>query len=181
MLIENSSLKEEIKSLKVKFTALQHQAVPERDSAVVFADDSYSAAYSSAELFYPEAENQVWQLNINGLSEPAEKIKLFMSLFKDRDDVYAKRWENKKKGTSGYSPVCLNEWKSGLCGKPAGTCADCTHKAYAVLDEKVIDDHLRGRDNFVAVLSFGSAEESIMRLESANIANELIKSIGDKL
>ena len=73
-----------------------------------------------------------------------------MSLFKGRDDVYAKRWENQKKGTSGYSPFCLNEWKPGLCAKPKATCTDCTHKEYAVLDEKVIDDHLRGRDNFVA-------------------------------
>jgi hypothetical protein len=46
--------------------------------------------------------------NINNLLTPSEKIKLFMALFKGRDDVYAKRWENspsmktQKKGTSGY-------------------------------------------------------------------------------
>lgn len=44
----------------------------------------------------------------------------------------------------GYSPVCLNEWKIGICGKPRIKCADCTQKVYAVLDEKVIEDHLRG-------------------------------------
>jgi len=68
-----------------------------------------------------------------------------MSLFKGRDDVYAKRWESKQKEKSGYSPSCLNEWKSGVCGKPKGTCACCTHKAYASLDEKVIQDHLLGK------------------------------------
>jgi hypothetical protein len=73
-----------------------------------------------------------------------------MSLFKGRNDVYAKRWENKKKGTSGYSPVCLNEWQPKLCEKPQGKCANCAHKAYTVLNEKVIEDHLRGQDNFVA-------------------------------
>ncbi len=83
-------------------------------------------------------------------SQPLRKITLFMSLFKGRDDVYAKRWENKKKGTSGYSPVCLNKWRPGLCAKPKGKCADCAHKAYDVMDEKVIDAHLRGLDNFVA-------------------------------
>ena len=46
-------------------------------------------------------------------SNPQEKIRLFMSLFKGRDDVYAKRWENRE-GRSGYTPVCLNEWKSGV-------------------------------------------------------------------
>jgi hypothetical protein len=84
------------------------------------------------------------------MSDPKEKIKLFMSLFKGRNDVYAKRWENPKKGTAGYSPYCLNEWKSGLCRKPKGTCTNCTYKAYAPLDEKVIEDHLRGYKNFVA-------------------------------
>ena len=68
-----------------------------------------------------------------------------MSLFKGRDDVYAKRWESKQKEKLGYSPSCLNEWRSGVCAKPRGTCAGCTDKAYAALDEKVIQDHLLGK------------------------------------
>lgn len=32
-----------------------------------------------------------------------------MSLFKGREDLYAKRWESRD-GGSGYAPVCLNEW-----------------------------------------------------------------------
>ena len=70
-----------------------------------------------------------------------------MSFFKGREDVYAKRWESKE-GRSGYAPVCLNEWNPGLCGKPEVKCAFCKHKAYAALDEKVIEAHLRG--NLVA-------------------------------
>jgi hypothetical protein len=58
-----------------------------------------------------------------GQASPREKIRLFMSLFKGRDDVYARRWENKA-GKSGYSPVCLNEWKPDACRKPAGKCFD---------------------------------------------------------
>jgi hypothetical protein len=75
---------------------------------------------------------------------PAEKIRLFMSLFKGRDDLYAKRWESRE-GKSGYAPVCLNEWKPGLCGKPEVKCAVCGHRTYAALDEKVIEAHLRGK------------------------------------
>jgi hypothetical protein len=37
-------------------------------------------------------------------SSPQEKIKLFMSLFRGRDDVYAKRWQSKE-SKIGYSPV----------------------------------------------------------------------------
>ena len=72
-----------------------------------------------------------------------EKIKLFMSLFKGREDVYAKRWQNKE-GKSGYSPVCTNEWKIGLCNKPKIKCVDCINKSFGVLNEKVIEDHLKG-------------------------------------
>ncbi len=70
-----------------------------------------------------------------------------MSLFKGRDDLYAKRWESRN-GRSGYAPVCLNEWKPGLCRKPEVKCAVCGHRSYAALDEKVIEAHLRG--NLVA-------------------------------
>ena len=41
-------------------------------------------------------------LNIDNQSDTFSKIHLFMSLFKGRNDVYAKRWENKNKKTSGY-------------------------------------------------------------------------------
>ena len=81
--------------------------------------------------------------------DPTEKIRLFMSLFKGREDVYAKRWQNRE-GRAGYAPVCRNEWKSGLCRKPAVKCFDCRHQSYSALDEKVIEAHLRG--NIVAGL-----------------------------
>lgn len=74
---------------------------------------------------------------------PLDKIRLFMSLFKGHDDVYARRWESKI-GRFGYSPVCLNEWKPGACRKPTGKCSICPNASYAVLDEKVIENHLRG-------------------------------------
>jgi len=45
------------------------------------------------------------------------------------------------------------------------------HQKFAIVDQRVV---WYGSIN---LLSFGSAEESIMRLESSNIANELIKSI----
>jgi type I site-specific restriction-modification system R (restriction) subunit len=45
------------------------------------------------------------------------------------------------------------------------------HQKFAVVDQKV------SWYGSINLLSFGSAEESIMRLESSNIANELIRSI----
>jgi superfamily II DNA or RNA helicase len=98
------------------------------------------------------AENRILDdasiLHITNTSDSTLKIKLFRSLFKGREDVHARRWENNKKGTSGYVPVCLNQWEVGLCGKPRASCADCANKIYAPLDERVIRDHLSG--NIVA-------------------------------
>ena len=45
------------------------------------------------------------------------------------------------------------------------------HQKFAVMDQRVL---WYGSIN---LLSYGSAQESIMRIESANIANELVKSI----
>jgi phosphatidylserine/phosphatidylglycerophosphate/cardiolipin synthase-like enzyme len=47
------------------------------------------------------------------------------------------------------------------------------HQKFAIMDQKVV---WYGSIN---LLSYGGAQESIMRIESANIANELIKSIED--
>ncbi|MBN1930531.1 MAG: DEAD/DEAH box helicase family protein [Desulfobacterales bacterium] len=81
---------------------------------------------------------------VDNTSDSDAKIHLFMSLFKGRSDVYAKRWENKNKGTSGYSPVCLNQWQAGVCKKPKISCSKCKNKDYAALDENAIENHLRG-------------------------------------
>jgi len=147
---ENNYLKEKLKSLKKKFDSLGYQTFPDANMDISPGDSIYVPEASSPQVMHSEAGNQMLPVNINNLSDSKEKIKLYMSLFKGRDDVFAKRWENKKKGTAGYSPFCLNEWKVGLCRKPTESCTSCQHKSYAILDEKTIDDHLRGRGNFVA-------------------------------
>src|SRR5262245_46072742 len=55
---------------------------------------------------------------VHHLSSPESKIALFRSLFRGRDDVYPRRFENPRTGKSGYSPACGNEWAPGLCAKP---------------------------------------------------------------
>jgi superfamily II DNA or RNA helicase len=82
---------------------------------------------------------------IDKQSAPTEKIVLFQSLFKGREDVFATRWENSKKGISGYSPACGNEWVPGICQKPKIKCSACKNKDYLELNNDVIEDHLRGK------------------------------------
>ncbi len=140
LLVENQNLKKEVERLQDQLCSKVPTINPQEISIDGF----------KPEINAPEAIRPVFYATINNMSAPEEKIQLFMSLFKGRDDVYAKRWENHKKGTAGYSPCCLNEWKPGLCNKPKFSCFNCKNKAYDALDEKVIDDHLRGRKNFVA-------------------------------
>ncbi len=69
-------------------------------------------------------------------------------------------------------PPCKGLW---ICSKIAGVSVvfrPNIHQKFALIDQKVV---WYGSIN---LLSFGSAEESIMRLESPNIASELLKSLG---
>lgn len=74
-----------------------------------------------------------------------EKINLFQSLFRGRNDVFAKYWERADKSMSGYSPVCANEWKTGVCNKlQKKKCKDCSNSIYSIFSAKNIEEHLRG-------------------------------------
>lgn len=74
----------------------------------------------------------------------AEKIALFRSLFRGRTDIYPLRWESKTSGKSGYTPVCANEWRPGVCEKPRIKCADCTQRELLPLTDEAIFRHLVG-------------------------------------
>jgi hypothetical protein len=81
---------------------------------------------------------------VTNASSPAAKIALFRSLFRGRDDLFPKRWENPKTGKAGYAPACANEWAPRICGKPKVKCGDCPHSAFLSVTDDVIDGHLRG-------------------------------------
>ncbi|MBI4681273.1 MAG: DEAD/DEAH box helicase family protein, partial [Nitrospirae bacterium] len=73
-----------------------------------------------------------------------KKIALFRSLFRGREDIYPRLWTSKKTGNKGYSPVCENEWISGICKKPIVKCGDCDNRKFSSLTDDVICRHLDG-------------------------------------
>ena len=73
---------------------------------------------------------------INSKSSPEEKVKLFRSLFRGRDDVYAVRWEGRNNGKAGYSPAHRRVWSVHHSEQP---------KEYFPLSDQVIHDHLTGK------------------------------------
>lgn len=75
----------------------------------------------------------------------AEKVALFRSLFRGRDDIYPRFWSNARTGRKGYAPACANEWVRGVCEKPRVKCGECPHQAFLPVEDQVILDHLQGR------------------------------------
>ncbi len=80
-----------------------------------------------------------------------EKVRLFRSLFRGREDVFARRWESRRTGKAGYSPACANEWDPVLCGKARGpgstrkaNCLECCEHAFFRVTDEEIEKHLKG-------------------------------------
>ncbi len=85
---------------------------------------------------------------VHKYSPPDEKIRLFRSLFRGREDVFAKRWYSVKSEKSGYSPVCANEWQDDVCIKPKGSCSKCENRELVLLSDAIIYEHLSGKDGY---------------------------------
>jgi superfamily II DNA or RNA helicase len=83
---------------------------------------------------------------VDRTSTPQAKIALFRSLFRGREDVYARRFESRKTGKSGYAPACSNEWVRGVCEKPRIKCAECPNRRFLPVTDDVIRWHLSGYD-----------------------------------
>ena len=75
-----------------------------------------------------------------------ERVALFMSLFKGRKDVFARRWFSKSTGKAGYQPVCVNEWRRGVCDKKKFKCAECPNRDFAPLTSQDVYRHLEGKN-----------------------------------
>lgn len=74
-----------------------------------------------------------------------EKIALFRSLFRGRDDVYAQRWESPD-GRSGYSPRTERDWKAYYAAKPdERKRVDRETRKHIPLSDEAIHAHLSGK------------------------------------
>ena len=93
-------------------------------------------------------DSQQTKTSITSHSPIQDKIKLFRSLFRGREDVYPRRFESIKTGKSGYQPACKYEWTRGICGKPRVKCSDCESREYLPVTDEVIEWHLRGENPY---------------------------------
>ena len=94
----------------------------------------------------PGASDVKHHQTVANQSSQDEKITLFQSLFRGREDVYPRRFESMKTGKQGYHPVCQNEWFRGVCEKPKIRCEDCGQRKFLPVTDQVMRNHLQGFD-----------------------------------
>src|SRR5216117_294767 len=82
---------------------------------------------------------------LSASSTAVEKIALFRSRLRGREDVYPRFCSNARTGRQGYAPACGNEWVRGVCEKPRVKCGECPNQAFLPVEDQVILDHLQGR------------------------------------
>ena len=73
-----------------------------------------------------------------------EKIVLFRSLFRGREDVYALRWEGKE-GKKGYSPAYTHDRNCPSCFDDWKKRSRCENRKFLTITDEAIRDHLSGK------------------------------------
>ena len=136
MASSHKSEKDKIATVKNRLAAIDaERAELENQLASIVTSNK---TFSLAEAPLPDVDR------LSASSPPAEKIALFRSLFRGREDVFPKRWTNSRSGKSGYAPACANEWVRRFCGKPKTKCGDCPNRAFVPITDSIISQHLRG-------------------------------------
>ncbi len=76
-----------------------------------------------------------------------KRITLFRSLFRGREDVYARRWETDD-GRHGYMPAAVKDWRAIRESRPEERKkVDQKTRRLLPLTDAVIENHLLGREN----------------------------------
>jgi superfamily II DNA or RNA helicase len=91
---------------------------------------------------------------LEDLGEPAvtnhssenEKILLFRTLFRGREDVYARRYENVRTGKTGYFPASQTKEGRAFGGRINAGSGELNKRDFLPLTDAVIRNHLLGKD-----------------------------------
>jgi len=128
-LAENERLREEVGRLKAIF---ERHSIP-------LSDLPTPPPHKSG------LPNQADVSQLGTLENNQAKVKLFRSLFRGREDVYAERWRTKD-GTWAYRPAGKKNWLAVLASRPEDhkKVDRQTRELYAITDE-VIREHLTGK------------------------------------
>lgn len=132
-----------IEELKLEITRLR--------SLLGVLDDDDTTSTNEQILSYSTSpakeskETNVGETNVHQYSTVEDKLAIYKSYFRGREDVYPIRWSNQQ-GKSRYSPTCANEWTS-VCEKPRVKCSVCKHQSFMPLTNEVLSAHLDARQD----------------------------------
>ena len=124
----------------------QLPSLDQEESFILCANDAGEKYVCSAQLWQKHALVSGQTVPVHSSSTTQEKIEFFLSVFKGREHVYARRYHSVKTGKSGYTPVCKHEWEPELCDKKKYRCPDCPNREFLPLTAEVVKAHLMGRD-----------------------------------
>jgi len=86
-------------------------------------------------------------VKVNREERARKRIALFRSLFRAREDVYARRWE-RAEGLCGYSPAAIKNWKAINESRPEERKkVDKKTRKYLPVTDTVIEDQPFGQRN----------------------------------
>lgn len=130
-----------------EYTFLERLPSLDGDRPLILCEDGDGKrAVCSESLWHSCAQEEAPSAPVHAHSSAQEKIEFFLSVFKGREDVYARRYHSAKTGKCGYTPVCENEWVHELCDKKKHKCLECPHREFKPLTTEAVKAHLMGRD-----------------------------------
>ena len=119
---------------KMEDVPVNHESRATMEARIRELEHAYQAVLQENVALRRELEQRKQPLPHPHGGSTAEKIQLFRSLFRGRDDVYAVRWVNAQTGKSGYAPALRTRGK-----RPP-----YDPKDLLPLTDAVIYDHLKG-------------------------------------
>ena len=129
------------------YTFLEEVSSLEEDAGFILCADEKGRKHICSERMWRSSAACAEQpAPIHTHSSAQEKIEFFLSAFKGREGLYARRYYSSKTGKSGYTPACRNEWIPSLCDKKKNKCSDCPNREFLPLTAEVVRAHLIGQD-----------------------------------
>jgi hypothetical protein len=85
-----------------------------------------------------------------GRENIGQRVALFRSFFRGRDDVYARRWQSTDGSRAGYMPASLKDWDAINRSRPEDRKrVDQATRTLLPLTDTVIEGHLLDRNRCV--------------------------------
>jgi hypothetical protein len=128
---------EEISRENARLAELERTCGEVRARIEMLRSELATASVAASLPLPPAVDDKTWH-------SPADKVRLFRSLFRGREDMLPIRFVSKSTGKPGYAPAGSNKWEPGLClHKTGGKCSDCMNQSFVLSATKSLSTTCR--------------------------------------